>query len=109
MSQGFLEPATRGPETAERQKDAFIARQHDKRVKEERGLSVSQDAATAREKLWKASVSRYQEERRLQARLEWHRYHSDQAERMRRTLEELIARHEEQARRLLEESEPKGA
>lgn len=56
-----------------------------------------------REELWKASVAAYHEERRLQARAEWHAYHCGQVDRMRRTLEALIAHHEEQATRLLED------
>jgi hypothetical protein len=59
------------------------------------------------EYLWQTSVARYNEQRRLQARYEWHLYHTAQAERHRRTLEELIARHEQAAAELLEH-EPEG-
>jgi hypothetical protein len=56
-----------------------------------------------REALWQASVRAYNEKRRQMARLEWHAFHCGQAERHRRTLEELIGYHEMQAERLLTE------
>ena len=46
---------------------------------------------------WQESERRHEEQRRLRARYEWHLHHTAQAERLRRTLEELIERHEEQA------------
>jgi light-regulated signal transduction histidine kinase (bacteriophytochrome) len=52
--------------------------------------------------LWQASVRAYEEKRRQAARLEWHLHHTAQAERLRRTLEGLIAHHEEQAAKLME-------
>jgi hypothetical protein len=55
------------------------------------------------EELWKASVRAYEEKRRQMARLEWHAFHCGQAERHRRTLQELISFHETQAERLLTE------
>jgi len=58
--------------------------------------------------LWRASVAAYDEKRGQMARLEWHAFHCDQAERHRATLESLVAYHEEQAKRLLE-NQPKGA
>ena len=91
-------------EAAEAQLDAFIERRARERIREN-GRTASQDAATARTELWKASVRRYEEQRRLMARAEWHAYHCGQVERHRRTLEELIAHHEEQARKLLEGNE----
>jgi hypothetical protein len=57
---------------------------------------------------WQASERRHEEQRRLQARYEWHLHHTAQAERLRRTLEGLIADHEEQAAKLTKER-PKGA
>jgi len=57
--------------------------------------------------LWQESVDAYNEKRRQIARYEWHVFHCGQAERMRATLESLVAYHEEQAQRLLED-EPKG-
>jgi hypothetical protein len=53
------------------------------------------------EELWKASVRAYTARRREQMRAAWASYHQDQAERHRRTLEDLIAGHEEKAHRLL--------
>jgi hypothetical protein len=55
--------------------------------------------------LWRKSVEAYEEERRQVARLEWHAYHRGQAERHRRTLEELIGYHETRAQTLLTEGE----
>jgi hypothetical protein len=55
--------------------------------------------------LWQASVDAYNEKRQKIARYEWHQFHCGQAERHRRTLEELIDYHEEQAQRLLTEGE----
>ena len=94
-------------EWVEKELDHLIERRARERIREN-GRTASQDAATAREALWKASVSRYQEQRLIQARLEWHAYHSGQADRIRRTLEQLIAHHEEQARKLLEGTEEGG-
>jgi hypothetical protein len=55
-----------------------------------------------REELWKASVRAYEEKRRQMARLEWHAFHCGQAERHRRTLEDLISYHEAAAAQLRE-------
>jgi hypothetical protein len=57
------------------------------------------------EELWRASVVVYNEKRRQMARLEWHAFHSGQAERHRRTLEELIDYHETRAQSLLTEGD----
>jgi hypothetical protein len=57
---------------------------------------------------WQESERRHEEQRRLQARYEWHLYHTAQAERVRRTLEELVSHHEQQAAKLVD-IEPKGA
>jgi hypothetical protein len=51
---------------------------------------------------WRESVRRYEEKRRQMARLEWHAFHCGQAERHRRTLEELVSYHETQAAKLCE-------
>jgi hypothetical protein len=56
-----------------------------------------------REELWQASVDAYNEKRQQIARLEWHAFHCGQAERHRRTLEELISYHETRAQSLLTE------
>jgi hypothetical protein len=55
--------------------------------------------------LWQESVKAYEEKRRQAARVEWHLHHMGQAERLRRTLEDLVAFHEAEAERCL----PKGA
>jgi DNA-directed RNA polymerase subunit F len=57
---------------------------------------------------WQESERRHEEQRRLQARNEWHLYHTAQAERVRRTLEEIVSHHEEQAAKLMD-VQPKGA
>ena len=51
---------------------------------------------------WQESVRAYEEKRRQMARLEWHAFHCGQAERHRRTLEDLISHHETQAAKLCE-------
>jgi hypothetical protein len=52
--------------------------------------------------LWRQSVRGYEEKRRQMARLEWHAFHCGQAERHRRTLEELVSYHEAAAAQLRE-------
>lgn len=52
------------------------------------------------EEAWQESVRRFHEQRRQQARVEWHLHHVDQAERLRRTLEGLVEYHEKQAEKL---------
>jgi hypothetical protein len=84
-------------EAVESELDQFIERRHDRCVDEE-GERLA-------EEMWQESERRHQEKRRLQARAEWHLYHTAQADRMRRTLEELVSYHENQAERYL----PKGA
>jgi hypothetical protein len=78
-------------ETAEKQLDAMI-------VRRARKGDVDPDE---REESWKASVRAYTARKREEMRAAWASYHVGQAERHRRTLEDLIARHEEKARRLL--------
>jgi hypothetical protein len=72
--------------------DAFIEKRHQERVKDE--------GDRRQEELWKESSRRHAEKQRMQARLEWHRHHQEQAGRLRNTLESLIAHHEEQAEKL---------
>lgn len=55
------------------------------------------------EELWKASVRAHNARREAENAAAWLRYHRDQAERHRHALESLIAFHEQQATRLLEE------
>jgi hypothetical protein len=76
-------------EEAERSIDLFISRQHEKRIKEEGDRKL--------EEAWKESSRKHAEKRRLQARAEWHLHHTEQAERLRNTLESLIEHHEQQA------------
>jgi hypothetical protein len=54
------------------------------------------------EELWQASVRAYTARRREEMRAAWASYHEDQAERHRRTLQDLIAPHETQAAKLCE-------
>jgi hypothetical protein len=61
-----------------------------------------------REELWKASVRAYTARKREEMRVAWCEYHQGQAERHRAVLKGLIAHHEEQAAKLMED-EPKGA
>ena len=60
------------------------------------------------EELWKESVRAYTARRREEMRAPWHEYHQGRAARHRAVLESLIARHEEEAAKLMED-EPKGA
>ena len=57
------------------------------------------------EEIWKESVRRYNARRREEMRAAWTAFHEEQAERHRRTLEDLISRHEAQAARLCELAE----
>jgi hypothetical protein len=77
--------------TAEKQLNNLITRRSKQKDPEEESEA------------WQESVRRFNEKRRQMARLEWHAFHCDQAERHRRTLEELVAYHERQAERLLTE------
>ncbi len=56
------------------------------------------------EELWVGSVRRYRERERRELRAAWYGWHLDQADRHRRTLEELVSHHETQAARLCEEA-----
>jgi hypothetical protein len=58
-------------------------------------------------KLWKTSERRYNARKQEQLRNEWCEYHQGQAARLRAVFESLIARHEEQAARLMD-SQPDG-
>ncbi len=72
--------------------NGLITRRHDARVAEE--------GKRPAEELWKASERRHEVRRRAENEAAWCRYHQDQAERHRRTLEALIRGHEEAAARL---------
>ena len=62
-----------------------------------------------REELWRESVRRHNERIQEENRRAWAAFHEGQAERHRRTLEELITHHETQAARLCESEATKGA
>jgi hypothetical protein len=93
---GLNRDITRG-EATEKELDRLITRRHDARVRGE--------GERRAEEMWQESVKRYEEKRLQMARLEWHLHHMGQAERLRRTLEDLVAFHEAEAERCL----PKGA
>jgi hypothetical protein len=77
------------------------------RMIEKRSRKGEQDP-NEREDLWVESFRRYQERERRQMRAEWYGWHCDQAERHRRTLEALIAHHEDAAQKLCESTESEG-
>jgi hypothetical protein len=79
-------------EMVEKQLDAMIERRA-------RKGDVDPDE---REELWKVSVRAYTARRREKMRAAWTSYHEGQAERHRRTLQDLIAHHESQAAKLCE-------
>jgi hypothetical protein len=54
------------------------------------------------------SVRRFNARRREEMRAAWTSYHEGQAERHRRTLQDLIAHHEAQAAKLCDDSEARG-
>ncbi len=55
------------------------------------------------EALWKESVRTYNAARSKERRAQWYAHHMDHAERLRRTLERLVAYHEDKAQQLLSE------
>jgi hypothetical protein len=79
-------------EMVEKQLDAMIERRA-------RKGDVDPDE---REELWKVSVRAYTARRREEMRAAWTSYHEGQAERHRRTLQDLINHHESQAAKLCE-------
>jgi hypothetical protein len=85
-------------EMVEKQLDAMIQRRA-------RKGDVDPDEA---EEIWRESVRRYNYRKQERLRNEWCEYHQGQAARHRSVLESLIARHEEEAAKLME-IEPKGA
>ena len=52
--------------------------------------------------LWKESVRRYNARRRGEMRAAWCEHHHEQAARLRAVLEALIARHEDEAAKLID-------
>jgi hypothetical protein len=79
-------------EMVEKQLDALIQRRA-------RKGDVDPDEA---EEIWKESVRRYNDRKQQLLRNEWCEYHQGQAARLRAVFEPLIARHEEQAAKLME-------
>jgi hypothetical protein len=87
-------------EWVEHELNRLIERRHDQRTAEEWHKPS--------EELWQESVERYNAERDRQLRTEWAKYHQGQAARHRTVLKGLIARHEEQAAKLMD-VQPEGA
>jgi hypothetical protein len=81
-------------EMAEKQLDILITRRHDRRVADEGERPALE--------MWQESERRYHEHRREANRQAWASFHEDQAERHRRTLQDLVAHHETQAAKLCE-------
>jgi hypothetical protein len=81
-------------EAIEKELEAFIA----KRSRQEPDRHERAEA-------WKASVRAYNLAREAERRALWADYHRVHAERLRRTVEPLIAHHEAKARALLSENE----
>ena len=79
-------------EAAEAQLERIITQRHERRVQTE--------GEQAAEEMWRESVARYNERERRENAEEWRRYHEDQAERHRRTLEALISHHKAAAQML---------
>jgi hypothetical protein len=72
--------------------DRLITKRHERRVSEE--------GERAAEELWRDSVRRYNARQDAENREAWAEYHASQAERLRRTMEPLIAFHEARAQKL---------
>lgn len=79
-------------EMVEKELDAMIARRS---RKGDADLDEVEEA-------WKASVRRYNARRQERLRNEWCEYHQGQAARLRAVFEPLIARHEEEAAKLMD-------
>ena len=61
-----------------------------------------EEGERAEEQAWVESTRIHNEKQRMQNRAEWHLHHRGQAERLRNTLEALIADHEQRAEELAE-------
>jgi len=55
-----------------------------------------------RDELWELSLARDQQRKRQELDAERYRWHAGQAERLKRTMSELVEHHEAEARRLVE-------
>ena len=72
------------------------------------GRSSRELDSDEREALWRESVRSYNARRREEMRAAWWKYHQGQAARYRAVLEALIARHEDEAAKLMD-VRPEGA
>jgi hypothetical protein len=72
------------------------------------GRSSRELNSDEREALWRESVRSYNARRREEMRAAWWKYHQGQAARHRAVLEALIARHEDEAAKLMD-VRPEGA
>jgi hypothetical protein len=79
-------------EAVEHELDAFISKRHEQRLKSE--------GERQEEEAWRQSVRVYNRRRQEEYRAAWASFHEDQAERHRRTLQDLIAHHAAEAERL---------
>ena len=70
---------------------------------ENRALKNNAEHEQRVEDLFEETTRRYREKRREEYKLAWYCFHLDQAERLRRTMEALIAKHEAAAAALLED------
>jgi hypothetical protein len=82
-------------EMVEKELTAFIGKRDKQRRKVEGERRI--------EEAWMESERRYNDKRQQENKAAWYGWHLDQAERHRRTLEELVRQHEAQAARLCEE------
>lgn len=82
-----------GAEAVDAELDRIISR---------RGSQDRRPDPDEQEESWKASVRRYNARREEENRAAWAAFHEGQAERHRRTLEDLISHHETQAAKLCE-------
>jgi hypothetical protein len=64
---------------------------------------VASEGERQEEEMWRESVARYNSRERRQNQAAWYSWHCQQAERHKRTLATLIARHEAEAAKLLED------
>jgi hypothetical protein len=81
-------------ESTEKELDALIRRRHDQRCQSE--------GERLEEELYEPSVRAWRERQEAEKRAACFEYHQGQAERLRRTMGELIARHEAAAKKLME-------
>ena len=88
-------------EQVESELDALIRRRDEKRRQTE--------GERLEEELYEPSVRAWRERQEAEKRTARFEYHQGQADRLRRTMGELVAYHESEAERYLQDDEPKGA